>query len=109
MPRACVAIATLKTNAIGRRHTGRMFLGGTTHESDQNGGLWVGTGIVSAWATLLGAIPRQPDISGAGSASTANWCVYSRTSRAAHLDPYASHVNAVIQRSAVKWLRSREE
>jgi hypothetical protein len=108
LPRACCAVATLKTDNIGRRHTGRIFLGGTTLEGDQNAGNWTGSGIVSLWDALLAAIPREPDIAAGVSDATAKWCVYSRTQRAANLDPYASAINAVVRRGPVHWLRSRE-
>jgi hypothetical protein len=34
--------------------------------------------------------------------------VYSRTQRAADLDPYASNIQSSSIRSKVRWLRSRE-
>jgi hypothetical protein len=107
LPIPCCAIATLKTGNIGRRHTGRLFLGGTTLEGDQNAGDWTSTGIKVAWQTFLDSIPHEPDIAAGVSDATAKWCVYSRTQRAANLDPYASAVTAVILRGDVHWLRSR--
>lgn len=106
MPPGICGVATLKTDHLGRRFTGRIFLPGTITEEDQSSGT-IGSAITTLWQTFLTAIPRQPDIAGVGSTSTANWCVYSRTQRAADLDPYASHVQATIIRPRLHYLRSR--
>ena len=60
------------------------FLGGSLAEADQNNGTWQ-SGILGIWQAFLDAIPREPDIAPALSTSTADWCVYSRTQRAANL------------------------
>lgn len=107
LPSACCAVATLKTANVGRRARGRMFLSGTLTELDQNGGVWQGS-ILALWQALLNAIPLQPDIYTGTSLSHADWAVYSRTQRAADLDPYAPHVTGAVLRTGVHWLRSRE-
>jgi hypothetical protein len=86
-----------------------MFMGGSLGEGDQNGEVFLTvTTIYNLWVTLIAAIPRQPDIAGPGSDSVANWCVYSRTQRAANLDPYASHIQGTNLHTKIHWLRSRE-
>lgn len=107
LPTAAVGVATLKTEHIGRRHRGRIFLGGTLMEIDQVAGVWQST-LLAIWQNYLDAIPRQPDIATGVSSSVCNWCVYSRTNRAADVDPYASHITATILRTPVRWLRSRQ-
>lgn len=107
LPAQCCAVASLRTANIGRRARGRMFLGGTLTEADMTDAAWDPT-MTALWQALLDAIPRQPDISPPGSESTANWCVYSRTQRAANLDPYAPHVQQVLLSNEVHWLRSRQ-
>lgn len=106
LPPGICGVATLLTDHIGRRFRGRVFLGGTLVEGDQDAGTW-DAGITASWHTFLDAIPHQPDLATGTSSSTANWCVYSRTQRAANLDPYASHVSAYIVRPVVHYLRSR--
>jgi len=107
LPPGCVPLAKLVTDRIGRRYTGRIFLMGNYNEGSQNGGQWI-SGFVSGVLTpMLDAIPRQPDIQEGDSTSTANWCVYSRTQRAANLDPYASHISSATLRSNVFFLRRR--
>lgn len=76
-------------------------------EIDQVAGVWQSS-LLSIWQNFLDAIPRQPDIQPGVSTSVANWCVYSRTNRAADVDPYASHVTGTVLRTAVRWLRSRQ-
>jgi hypothetical protein len=107
LPRAACAVAALTTNHIGKRYRGRTFLGGSTSEADQTGGIWQ-SGILALWNAYLAAIPRQPDISTGNSTSTAIWGVYSRTNRAEDVDPYISPVQAATVRSQFRWLRSRE-
>jgi hypothetical protein len=106
LPHASCGIVSLLSANIGRRHRGRLFLGGSRHESEQNDGVW-GAGTISGFQDFVDAVPVQPDIAELGSDSTANWCVYSRTQRAANLDPYASHITGNIVRSEVHFLRSR--
>lgn len=108
LPPSCCAVATLKTDFVGRRHTGRLFLPGDTHENDQNNGQWINVGgMLTVWQNYLDAIPRQPDISGPGSTSTCNWVVYSRTNRAQSEPTYVAHVKSVVLHTKVHWLRSR--
>ena len=107
LPKAACSVASLTTSHIGKRYRGRMFLGGALGEVDQSGGVWQSS-IITLWNALLAAIPRQPDIATGTSASTADWVVYSRTNRAADLDPYASPVVSTTVRSQFRWLRSRE-
>lgn len=106
MPRACCAIATLRTNRIGRRSTGRLFLGGSTGEGEQANGVWQGSAL-TRWQALLDAIPRSPDLASGPSTSEAHWVVYSRTNRAAAVANYAADITAPQLRTAVHWLRSR--
>lgn len=108
---AICTIVNLKTGLIGRRFRGRMFVGGSCYESDANGSTWetpVASNMAYLVAALVTAIPHEPDIVGGASTATADWCVYSRTQRAADLDPYAPHVTATIQDTQVRWLRSRQ-
>jgi len=107
LPAACTAVATLITDHIGRRYRGRIFLPGQFTESDQQDGNFVATTKARLQA-FLDVIPRQPDISPAGSTSTAVWSVFSRTQRTANLDPYLSKVTATQLRTPLHWLRSRE-
>lgn len=108
LPRAMCAIATLKSNAIGRRSTGRLFLGGSRNEGEQASGMWQAS-VLFIWQTFLDAIPRQPDVSPVGSESTMNWCVYSRTARAQNAGNYAFDIQNVILKPQVHWLRSRAQ
>lgn len=107
LPGACTSVTTLLTEHIGRRFRGRHFLSGTTLELDQNAGTWQ-SGIIALWQAYLDVIPREPDIAPPLSTATAKWCVYSRTQRAANLDPYASAITGTNLRAQVHWLRSRE-
>jgi hypothetical protein len=100
-------IATLHTGSIGRRYTGRIHIGGSWRVTDYVNDGWV-SGALTLAETFLAAIPVQPDISEGVSLSGANWCVYSRTQRAQHLDPYASHVSSYEKRTNVKYLRTRQ-
>lgn len=108
LPTASCMIVALKTPHIGRRFNGRMFLGGSWNEDDQNSGAWA-AGTLTGVATLLAAIPVQPDLATGPSDSVAHWCVYSRTQRAANADPYASPVTSTIRRPNVRWLRRRQD
>jgi hypothetical protein len=107
LPVAICMVATLKTANIGRRARGRMFIGGSFVEGDQDAGVW-NTFPLTAAQTLLDAIPRQPDLAEGANSSTAYWCVYSRTQRAQNLNPYAPSVTDAILKTDVHWLRSRE-
>ena len=107
LPRAACAVASLSTSHIGKRYRGRTFLGGSVSEGDQSGGVWQ-SGITTLWAAYLAAIPRQPDVSTGNSQSTCTWGVYSRTNRAADIDPYISPVVSTTIRTQFRWLRSRE-
>ena len=107
LPRAACGVASLTTDHIGKRYRGRTFLGGSTSEADQTGGVWQ-SGITTLWNTYLAAVPKQPDLATGVSVSVANWVVYSRTNRAQDVDPYASAVQSFAIRSQFRWLRSRE-
>lgn len=100
------AVVKLTTDHIGRRYTGRLFLGGSFLESDSDGDSWNASELTRLEARIA-AIPLQPDISTGVSDSTANWCVYSRTSRAQNIDPYAAHITGHNIRTLVHSLRSR--
>lgn len=108
LPVASCGVVSLRTEHIGRRARGRMFLGGTLTELDQNAGVWQSS-ILAIWQQLLDAIPHQPDLATGTSDSVADWVVYSRTNRAADVDPYASKVTTPVLRTAVRWLRSRQQ
>jgi len=99
-------VVTLRSDHIGRRFTGRMFLGGDWMETDINGDTWNATPLTAA-ATWLATIPHQPDLVTGVSGSTANWCVYSRTQRKESRDPYASAIQSATARTFVHSLRSR--
>lgn len=104
---AIAMVASLKTDHIGRRATGRKFVPGSYSEADVNGNNFE-TSAMDGVNFYLNAVPRQPDIQGGPSSSTANLVVYSRTNRAADIDPYASHVQSIILHQQIHWLRSRE-
>lgn len=106
LPFGCVGVSINRTSSIGRRYTGRTFVGGAFAETDQAGSVW-GSTIVDLMNQYMASIPRQPDVSGAGSTSTANFCVYSRSQRGEDRDPYASHVVSTVVGSRVHFLRSR--
>lgn len=108
IPFAMCGVATLKTDAIGRRHTGRTFLGGHLTETDLNGNQWEDS-IFSSWGVYMTSIPKQPDIATGTSGAKADWCVYSRTQRGGDFDPYASHVQSATVHRRVHWLRSRDD
>jgi hypothetical protein len=107
LPKASCAVAALTTTHIGKRYRGRMFLGGSMGEIDQSAGVWQAS-FIAIWNAYLAAIPRQPDIATGASLSVANWGVYSRTNRAADVDPYISPIASVALRTKFRWLRSRE-
>lgn len=107
LPQGVCTVVKLTTDHIGRRFRGRTFIGGNPHEGVQTNGTWTAEWL-EAVDILMDAIPRQPDISPPGSDSTARWSVYSRTQRAADLDPYLSRVTAAVIGNRVRWLRSRQ-
>jgi hypothetical protein len=107
LPKAACGVASLLTSHIGKRYRGRMFLGGSVSEADQSAGVWQ-SGITTLWNALLAAIPKQPDVATGNSQSTCTWGVYSRTNRAADIDPYISPVVSTPLRTQFRWLRSRE-
>lgn len=107
LPSAITMVATLLTANVGRRFRGRIFIPGSWAESDQDNGQFNSTAFTLADA-YLSAIPREPDLAEGASGAVARWCVYSRTQRAANLDPYANAVTDVNRRTAVHWLRSRQ-
>lgn len=107
MPSACCIVVTVKTAKIGRRFTGRMFLGGDNTEGEAQNSLWTAAKVADT-VSWLSNVPLQPDIVEGQSDATANLCVYSRTQRAANEDPYAEHVTGFVVRNVVHWLRRRE-
>jgi hypothetical protein len=108
LPPGLCGINTWLTAHIGRRFRGRMFMGGSIGENDQNGGT-VGSSILDPWQAFIDAIPKQPDLASGASESTARLSVYSRTQRAGNLDPYASPVTGNILRTKLHYLRSRAQ
>ena len=108
LPRGICGLVSLKTAHIGRRFRGRWFLMGQFDEVGQNGGVWSG-GVIGVMDDLIASIPREPDLADGVSTSTARWCIYSRTQRAANADPYASAVTDAIRRDQLHYLRSRAQ
>jgi hypothetical protein len=109
LPRACCVVVTLRSDHIGRRFTGRMFVSGITNEAKQNAGVWDPSwlGLVNAY---VAAIPRNPDVFQApANDGNCYWSVFSRTQRAANLNPYAAAITSTQTRDRVHWLRSRQE
>lgn len=106
LPFGCVGVSINKTDHIGRRYTGRSFVGGAFAESDQAGSVW-GTGIVDLMNQYMASWPRQPDIVTGDSQSTANLCVYSRSQRLQSQNPYATHIRSTTVGNKVHFLRSR--
>lgn len=108
LPRGLCAVAKLSTANIGRRATGRIFFGGSWAEGDNLDG-----NVESNWRGFLlnelNAIPKQPDLATGAALASANWVVYSRTQRAANLDPYAVPVASYIVRTPFHYLRSRAQ
>ena len=85
-----------------------MFLLGPISEGDQNAGV-IGSSQLVRYQNFLDAIPRQPDIAPGGGVTdaVANWCVYSRTQRAANASGYANAITDVSLSNVVHFLRSR--
>lgn len=108
LPSACTIVTKHTTASIGRRFRGRSFWGGDRGEDEQQDGVWAGPAILDYIATFIGTIPVEPDIAGPDSDATAKWCVYSRTQRAANLDPYASPITGHATRTTVFWQRRRQ-
>jgi hypothetical protein len=106
LPPGLCGIATLRTAHVGRRFRGRIFLPGSIVEDDQDAGI-VGSSIVGPWQAFLDAIPKQPDLVSGVTTEHSNWVVYSRTQRAANLDPYASPVTSAVAKNKLHYLRSR--
>lgn len=106
LPSFISPVVKLITSRIGRRFTGRTWLGCAAEEAWQANGLWT-AGMMTAFTTVMNSIPKQPDLVTGVSAAEANWCVYSRTQRAANLDPYASAVQSFVVRPQLHALRKR--
>jgi hypothetical protein len=106
LPNFCSPLVSLRTGHIGRRFRGRLWLMGIHNSDDQTGGTWE-SAVLTDLQTLVDFIPFEPDIAGPGSGATAKWCVYSRTQRAANLDPYASAITVATVTPLVHSLRSR--
>jgi hypothetical protein len=108
LPTACCVVAKLRSAHIGRRFNGRIFLGGSISEGSQVVNNW-NSATLAYYEGFLDTVPKEPDIAPGGSDSTARWCIYSRTQRAANLDPYASPVQDYTVRTPVHWLRRRAQ
>lgn len=106
LPSAVCWVMSLQTAHIGRRFRGRNFIGGDIDEGAQSDGSWV-SGAMTEWQAFADLIPVEPDLATGPSDSTANWCVYSRTQRAANLNPYASAITGKTVRPQVFWRRKR--
>lgn len=105
-PSGATTVASLKSAHIGRRFNGRLFIGGDHGNTWMTGNVWVSTALPMVQA-FLDAIPREPDISVGVSPAGCNWSVYSRTQRAANLNPYMSEITSVVLHNDVHWLRTR--
>lgn len=108
-PSGMCGVVQLRTASIGRRARGRLFLGGDVPTAHVDGNGFGGT---PPWDTdvlqsVVDAIPREPDIVLGSSGSSADWCVYSRTQRAADLDPYAPHITSATVLRQIHWRRKR--
>jgi len=103
---AAFVCVTVKTAHIGRRYTGRKFVGGAHSEASVNGNHWE-TAQTSAVGSYVDALPREPDVAGPASLATCTLSVYSKTQRTANQDPYLSPVVAMVVRPEVHWLRRR--
>jgi hypothetical protein len=106
LPHGCCAVATAKSAHIGRRATGRVFIGGSWTEENQGSGNWL-SGTLTLMAAYVNAFPKQPDLAEGASLASANLCVYSRTARALDQDPYAFFITSWIVRTPVHYLRRR--
>jgi hypothetical protein len=108
LPRAVCVVVTLRTASVGRRRTGRTFVGSSFDESDQSTGQWAtGTGHWNSILAYMGAIPPSVPVGEGGATVTANWVIYSRTQRAQNLGNYTTPVTTWAPRTQVHWLRSR--
>lgn len=106
LPPGSTCVVKLLTGHVGRRFRGRIFVPGVYKETTQAGGLW-STALKDSIDVLVDAIPREPDLAGPGVTASAHWCVYSRTQRAANLDPYASAVVSATVNPMVHFRRRR--
>lgn len=106
-PRGACIVATLHTGSIGRRYTGRVFVGGSWRVTDYVNDTWQSSALALA-DDYLSAIPLSPDLVEGESTASADWSVYSRTQRASDLDPYASHIASYQLRPAFRYLRTRQ-
>ena len=108
LPIQCCAVASLRTDHIGRSFRGRSFLPPGWSEGDQDNGVWAtGSAYLIRAQAFLDAIPVEPDLVFGASDTVCHWTVYSRTRRARGLDPYATDVTSKSLETAVHWLRSR--
>lgn len=109
LPRATCVVATMKTNHIGRRHTGRMFIGSSFDESDQSDGVWLtGTGHWDALTVYVNSWPTSLTLGSGDFQSVLRMGIFSRTQRADGLPDYISPVVSFERKTKVHWLRSRE-
>jgi hypothetical protein len=107
LPPHCAILVAWNTDLIGRRFRGRSWYGGSLLEGEQAAGSWT-SGWITAMETVIDDIPLEPDIAtGDPVGVSANLCVYSRTQRAASLDPYAAHITGHTTRTLVHTLRRR--
>jgi hypothetical protein len=106
LPRACTVCVKIWTDHIGKRATGRKFIGGSWSESSQANGAWDNLVLTDCF-NYLNAVPKAPDIALGPSGAHAFWCVYSRTARSQNVGSYSFGVTGFTARTAVHWLRSR--
>lgn len=106
LPTFITAVVKLKTDLVGRRHTGRLFIPGSFTESMQADGLWTSS-MMTAFASIVDTIPQAPDLVTGFSFASCKWSVYSRTARAADQDPYLAEITSYQVRAQLHSLRSR--
>lgn len=106
LPSGCCTVVKLVSEHVGKRHTGRCFVGGVRTEANQANGIW-SSSVITAVTAYMNHVPKQPDIAEGVSTAEANWVVYSRTARAANQTPYTSRITSFIVRPEVHYLRSR--
>lgn len=106
LPSGCCTVVKLTSEHVGKRHTGRCFIGGVRTESNQANGIW-SSAVITAVTAYMNHVPKQPDIADGISLAEANWVVYSRTARAANQTPYVSRITGFTVRPEVHYLRSR--
>lgn len=106
LPTGLCPLVALKSDSLGRRYNGRVFLGGSWAEGDNLNG-----NVESDWVGFISAefdnVPKQPDLATGVSLANCHWVIYSRTARAANQTPYTADVTSFVVRSPFHYLRNR--